>query len=512
MGVVAELMVLVGANTAAFDVGMRAVQKRTAEVSAEQAKAGDQAGKTGGLLSNVGVLGLGAVAGLAAFGGAAVLHSQEAGQAAFEMSEKFGLMPTQASAWLAAAQQIGIGSDTMSSGFKFLDKNAGAAGAGSKPMIKNFADLGINVRDANGHVKTANDLMSETVAAFGRLPDGVEKSALAAKLFGKSGMDLLPMLNQGAEGTKKLMEHGKALGLVQSNEQVEAAHKLYLEHKQLDATVSGLTNQFGNTLMPVLSSVLGFVLNTGIPAIAGLVKGISQLGPWMPLIAAGFALVGGALVASMIPGIISAVTTLPLMIGQMYAVAIAENAMFWPMLLIVAGIALVIAAVVLIMQHWDFLKEKTGAVWSWIKDHVTGIVTWFEGLPGRFLATAQMIGSNIMSGITGALGGLGNAILGFITAPLHLLTAIPVIGGAIGDQFRSWGIPGFDMGGIVPGVVNSPQLIWARGGEEYGGTSGLGGGRGGITVNVTVMGHVSTERDLALALREQLRRLDREQR
>ena len=45
------------------------------------------------------------------------------------------------------------------------------------------------------------------------LPDGAEKTALAIELFGKSGADLIPFLNQGREGVGALTAELQDLGV-----------------------------------------------------------------------------------------------------------------------------------------------------------------------------------------------------------------------------------------------------------------------------------------------------------
>lgn len=46
------------------------------------------------------------------------------------------------------------------------------------------------------------------------MPDGADKSALAMKVFGKSGMELIPLLNEGSDGITKLTDRARELGLV----------------------------------------------------------------------------------------------------------------------------------------------------------------------------------------------------------------------------------------------------------------------------------------------------------
>ena len=71
-------------------------------------------------------------------------------------------------------------------------------------------------------MKSQESMFNDTVNALMKLPEGAEKSRLAFELFGKAGTELMPMLN-GAEGSvEALKERANELGLVMSDEAVDA--------------------------------------------------------------------------------------------------------------------------------------------------------------------------------------------------------------------------------------------------------------------------------------------------
>ena len=55
------------------------------------------------------------------------------------------------------------------------------------------SQIGVAVEDANGNFKPMNDLLEEVAGKFAAMPDGIEKNALAIKLFGKAGPDVPPL-------------------------------------------------------------------------------------------------------------------------------------------------------------------------------------------------------------------------------------------------------------------------------------------------------------------------------
>ncbi len=462
MGVIADLMVRVGADTAAAQAGLTGVDTKLEETAAKGQK-------FGGIMAGAGLLAAGAVTGVVAFAAAAIAKTEEAGQAAFEMSEKFGMTGQQASEWAVVGKSLGLSSEQIGKGFQFLSKNAEAmaltlqtghqVAAGT---LQPYKDLGINVLDAGGKVKSATELMLEAADAFSKMKDGPEKAAISMKLFGKSGTDLLPMLNQGRAGIEGLIASGKAQGDVMSSDQVAAAHKLFLEHKQLDTAIAGVTTQIGTALIPIMLSLIPVVI--GFATHLGTVRQvITALQPWLPFIAVGLGAVAAVIVASMVPAMLLWTTTTWAHVTASIALAAANIAALWPIMLIVGGIALLVVAVILIIQHWDFLKSKTLAVWAQIKAAVLDVVHWFQGLPAAFMEMATGIGNAIVNGIVGGINTLKGLVLGAIKALLP--------GGANGPvvlALHAAGVPGFDQGGTVPGpFTGAPVLVQARAGEQY---------------------------------------------
>ena len=56
-------------------------------------------------------------------------------------------------------------------------------------------------------------MLKDVAAVFKDMPNGAEKSTLAVQLFGRSGLDMIPMLNKGADGIADLEAKTAAYGL-----------------------------------------------------------------------------------------------------------------------------------------------------------------------------------------------------------------------------------------------------------------------------------------------------------
>lgn len=59
--------------------------------------------------------------------------------------------------------------------------------------------LGVSATDMNGQIRPTEQVLLDLADKFSSMPDGADKAALAVKLFGKEGLAIIPLLNQGRE-------------------------------------------------------------------------------------------------------------------------------------------------------------------------------------------------------------------------------------------------------------------------------------------------------------------------
>lgn len=131
---------------------------------------------------------------------------------------------------------------------------------GLKEPRRNFDALGISVFTATGQLKSADAVMIEVADTFALMEDGTTKTALATKLFGKSGLELIPMLNEGSAGMAKLIAEGKRYNPVTA----ESAKQAEIFNDNLDrlkGSVSQVGVSFTNKLLPGLSRFSDEVVN-----------------------------------------------------------------------------------------------------------------------------------------------------------------------------------------------------------------------------------------------------------
>lgn len=171
-----------------------------------------------------------------------------------------------------AAQKIGIPTDVLSSlkyagdladvsfeqlqsGLGKLIKFQAAAAQGGKEQTQVFEAFGIAVKDTEGNLRATQDVIGEFADVFKALPDGPEKTALALRVFGKAGAELIPLLNAGSAGLRKQADELERLGGKVTPEAGRQAEAFNDNLTRLQVAVGGLANQVASDLLPDLVSL-----------------------------------------------------------------------------------------------------------------------------------------------------------------------------------------------------------------------------------------------------------------
>lgn len=128
-----------------------------------------------------------------------------------------------------------------------------------------YRQLGIAVRDARGQLRSSGDVLIEVANRFQGMADGADKAALAQKLFGRGGAQLIPLLNMGGEAISKLRGMTTA--------QAKASDQLSDAMVTLQGKVGGLGGRLAVALMPSLEAVTNNLI--------GMIDAFNRLDPGM---------------------------------------------------------------------------------------------------------------------------------------------------------------------------------------------------------------------------------------
>ncbi len=453
-----------------------------------------QAGATGGGLGRMGqaakgvgglmgaLLPVGAVAGLTAIAKGSI----DAADNLNDMSQRTGVAVESLSRFGQAAQDSGSSIEGVAKGMGQLAKRiTDPSSAASKAL----SGIGVATRDAQGKVRSLDAVMLEISDRFAKMPDGAEKSALAMQLFGKSGVELIPMLNQG----RAALEQYQA---TISGDMAKSADEFNDSLNAIGRSLSGPFNEAVTALLPAITSIAQGIVGiinafTALPepvqatllVIGGLLTALVALAPAISAIIsigsaiAGLFAAGGVLASagSVIAGIATAFIVL--ITGPVGIVA----------LLVAAGVAIYAfrdqigaafnAVVNFIGGAFNTIGDllKAGAQ-AYMDYYVRPILGFFKGLYDGAVAIFGKIGSAIGGAFQTVVATIKNV---FRSVLQYLADRVNFAAGLINVLIRAFNrlpapdiplvptlsVPAFAQGG----VVNRPTLAMVgEGGErEY---------------------------------------------
>lgn len=179
----------------------------------------------------------------------------DAADATYQLSQKTGIAAKDIAGIQLAFQQAGLGSEAMGTSIARMSRQMAEGNAA-------FRTLGVETRNADGSLRDTMAVLYDTADAFAGIKDGAGKTALAMEIFGKSGAELIPLLNGGADGLREMAAMAEKLGLVISSETAEAADKFNDTMDLLGQGSQGVARTLAAQMLPVLQDLAGGFLTS----------------------------------------------------------------------------------------------------------------------------------------------------------------------------------------------------------------------------------------------------------
>jgi hypothetical protein len=239
---------------------------------------------TGGGFLGLSPTSLGVLGGVAAVGtGAAVLTdlAVKGGNLAVELaklSEKTGLTTAEVIKLRAASSVLDVDADRVTVGFKKFSSELVLASTSDLPGASKsakeaaalFKTLGVNVKTAAQDPFAAIVQLSK---AFASLPDGIVKTTAATILFGRGGMEYLPILDKLGPAMALTAKSAKDLAdeLVGGKSSVEAVERLRAEMVNFQQEAETLEVALSKRLLPAIIATVNWI-NEHTPQIANTAK------------------------------------------------------------------------------------------------------------------------------------------------------------------------------------------------------------------------------------------------
>ena len=273
-----------------------------------------------------------------------------------------------------AADRVDVSVDDITGALVKMKKNmAGNTSA--------FDKLGISVTNADGSMRSIEDIFNDTIVTLSYVQDEVERDQIAMDIFGKSADSLAGIIDDGGAALKQFGDEAEQAGLILSQDTLDALNETNDTIDKLKANISGTMGKIGadvaQTLAPALEQ-----LATKIEDVTTNIRSLTPEQQTMLLLITGIVAVLAPLTIA-IGAVITAVGTIVGALGTLTGVLaplIAGIGAFASSFAApLAAIAAAIAIGVLLYKNWDTIcakaaetKDKVVAKFEEIK---TGIAT-----------------------------------------------------------------------------------------------------------------------------------------
>lgn len=273
---------------------------------------------------------------------ASVASFASSGAAIDDMANRTGIGSDALQELSYAAGQSATDMDSLEKGLLKMQRVMVEAGEGSQTARDALQKLGLSTADLAG---LTGDMQFERIAGqIASISDPAQRTAAAIGIFGKSGAELLPLLNEGSAGIARMREEAQRLGLVMDKDAIANAAILDDGIARLSMTLGAFKNAIGAAIVgPAIqftdwmTTTVGAV-NRWVMANRGLVVGVGMVG--IALAATGAALIGVGTAIQVLGFAVGGLATAWAAFGTVLT-TIAGS----PLLLVLAGMTAITAAV-----------------------------------------------------------------------------------------------------------------------------------------------------------------------
>ncbi len=145
--------------------------------------------------------------------------------------------------------------ETITGSLSKLTKSMQASTKGTGDAYNAFQQLGIDIYNADGTMRNANDVFTEAIGKLGTVENATERDSLAMNIFGRSAMDLNPLIAVGADELRSYADEAHEMGYVLDNDTLTALGGVDDAMQRANKAMDAVKMQIGSYLAPVVAQI-----------------------------------------------------------------------------------------------------------------------------------------------------------------------------------------------------------------------------------------------------------------
>lgn len=388
------------------------------------------------------VVKIGVVAAMASIAGFAKLALDSADETQ-KLADTTGLSAERLQELKYAGSNLGVELGTITGAQAKLTKSMAAAEKGTGTQADAFSALGISVTDSNGQLRDAKTVMSEAFSALNGVGNETERDAMAMAIFGKSAMELNPMIKAGGDELNRLSDEARKNGSVMSNEAVAGLDSFGDAMGNMKTSIVGKFGEAFSELAPMLTEFTDKVKNIDTKPLVDGLKWIMGNAGTIAALAVGIGT--GMATWNVVATVMTVVDAMKKWKAATEGMTIAQAALNLVQKasfigIIITAVAALAAGLAFlwntnegfktaIIGAWETIKTTVGTVGQWltnfftvdIPNAISTAIDWVAQLPdkiGAFFGQIPGIVSNAMGSAVAKISEFGSNIINWVNTEI----------------------------------------------------------------------------------------------
>lgn len=169
-----------------------------------------------------------------------------------DVAMQTGLSTEAVQRYQYACDMIGVSFDTVASSQAKMIQSMADVQSGSETAAATWNQLGIEVMNADGSLRDAQEVFLEVIDVLGQIENVTQRDAVSMEIFGRSAQDLNPLIVQGTDAFQAFYDEASDVKDILTDVQLETLAGLDEEMHRVEARFESGANSMALKFTPAL--------------------------------------------------------------------------------------------------------------------------------------------------------------------------------------------------------------------------------------------------------------------